>query len=116
MEGSTELAIALSSGKENLLRRIYEEKTLITKPLKNLHNKKLGKKRCIFEKNPETLNLELNNVFGIISEHTFWTFANVFAGFRKNLFGWLYNKPIFEMNSHMVFLNEKHVIDFARKL
>ena len=45
-EGSTEITIALHASKENIVRRLYEEKSIIKKPIKGLRNFKESK-RCI---------------------------------------------------------------------
>lgn len=114
VDTSTELNIALSSDKDTLLRRLYEEKSLMTKPIKNLHSKEEG--RCIMNKNPNNLNIDLDYVFTIISEHTFWFISAVVGDARTNLIGWLYHKPIFEMNSYVIVLNEKEVVNYEKKM
>ena len=104
IDGSTELSIALSSGKENVLSRLYEEKSLLTKSSKNLYNQ-VKRDKCILEQKYETANLELDNIFSISSEHTFWALTVIFGSFRQNLAGWIYTeKPIFEMNFHIISL------------
>lgn len=116
MENSTELTIALESDKENIIRRMLDEKSLVTKPIKNLYNKGYRDK-CILENNYKNFNIETNKIFTVISEIKFWLFAGVFGSLRQGLIGWLYSeKPIFEMNFHIPVFNEKEVVDLSRKM
>ena len=65
LEGNTEQSIATESPKENIFRRIYEERGPMIRPIRNLRNKKQGK-YCILEKILDNIEMDPKGLFTII--------------------------------------------------
>lgn len=64
-KGNTELSIATESPKENIFRRIYEERGPIIRPIRNLRNTKKGK-YCILEKILDNIEIDPKGLFTVI--------------------------------------------------
>ena len=114
LEGNTELNLALAASKENILRRLYEEKSIITKPIENLKNR-VKRDRCIIEKGIYNFELKLNGLFNVITETAAFATGGLVTA-RENLIVWFNSNPIYEMNSHLVIRNVKQFVDHYTSL
>ena len=64
VEHDTEYQIATTSGERNVLRRLFEQKAKINKPMKGLKNKS----HCLLSNNPSLADLDFMNIFGLCNQ------------------------------------------------
>ena len=100
---SRSFQIATLSSKENPIRKVFDRKSRLIKPIDGVNEEF---ERCLLEKSAKSARIDTKEVFTIIAEQSAYVAAAFIANVKSNLLGWL-SDPVYLQNLHIYHIIEE---------